>query len=114
LTPRFSTCAVGRTSAQLAPTVALLAVLAACAGEPRVTAFAPSPVAAVAPRPSLGETQPLREAFAQAEPAAERLAVAAEGLADRSEALRGRASALEGPVIDPDRRDRMLAAAAGG
>lgn len=113
MTPRFSTCAVGKTSARLVLTAALLAFLAGCT-EPRDPAFAPSPVAAVAPRPALGETQPLREAFAQAAPAAGRLAATADALAARSEALRGRAAALEGPVVDTGRRDRMLAAAAGG
>jgi hypothetical protein len=100
---------------RLAPALAACAVLAGCAGdEPQGPAFAPTDVAASAPRPDLGETAPLRQAIAEAVPAAERLAGTAEGLATRSAALRGRAATLDGPVVDPARRERMLAAAAGG
>jgi hypothetical protein len=89
-------------------------LVAGCAGdEPRGPDLAPSPVAASAPRPELGETAPLRQAFAEAVPAAQRLAGTAESLATRSSALRGRAATLEGPVVDPGRRERMLAAAGG-
>jgi hypothetical protein len=91
----------------------LAAALAGCGDEPRGAAFEPSPAAAGAPRAALGETAPLRQSFAEAVPAAERLAAGAEALEARTEALRGRAAALDGPVVDPDRRDRMLAAASG-
>jgi hypothetical protein len=87
-----------------------LGLVSGCAG-PEGAQFAPSPEAAIGPRPALGPTAPFRGELAAAGPAVERLAAGGEALGARAEAVQARAAGLAGPVVDPARRERMVAAA---
>jgi hypothetical protein len=91
----------------------LLLMLAACAA-PMGPEIPPSPTAAAAPRPSLGETAPFRAALAEAPGDVERLAGSGAALAERAEGLQTRGVALQDPVIEPARRARLLGAAGAG
>lgn len=95
-----------------APAIILTATLGlgGC-GEPEGPAFEPRPETAAAPRPMLAETAILRGRLEGAGSQAERLAGDAAVLEARADGLRARAGALAGPVIDPDRRPRLLEAA---
>lgn len=93
-------------------TAALLACIAAggCV-EPDAPGLEPSAELRAAPAPELGATATLRSAAALASLEAERLQATGTGLAARGDALRARAAALRGPVIPPERRARLEAAA---
>jgi hypothetical protein len=76
--------------------------------------FEPTPEAAAAPRPALVETASLRTRVAGAGAEAAAFSQATAALEARAAALRARATGLAGPVVDPERRDRLLPAAEPG
>jgi hypothetical protein len=117
LAPDFSTClthAAGGACRRGALVLLVIAALAGCSGEPDGPGFAPSPGIVGAPPPELAVTERFREELAASGPRAERLVAGGEALGARAAGLDARAGRLSGPVVDPDRRARMLAAAARG
>lgn len=85
-------------------------LLAGCV-EPDAPGLEPSAELRAVPAPELGATASLRAAGAQAPSEAERLRGTSADVTARGEALRARAAALQGPVIAPERRARLEAAA---
>jgi hypothetical protein len=84
--------------------------LAAC-GPPPEAMVEPSAAVAGLPSPELLPTVAFDAAQADAAPAAERIGAGSEALAGRAEALRARAAGLDAPVLTPDERARLEAAA---
>jgi len=91
--------------------VLALAAAASCSA-PREAAFTPSEAARGSPPPDLLPTERFTAAFDTVGGEAGALESGAEDLAARAAALQDRAGALDAPVIDPDERARLEAAAA--
>ena len=101
-------------SRPLRPVLATVLALAAGAGgcAPPEAAYSPSEAVRDAPPPELVPNARFGEAFESGGGEAEDLEAGAEELAARAAALQARAGALSAPLIEPDERARLEAAAA--